>query len=399
MTMPAIFRRIYTIYIAIRRVFIRLMIPMMVALLLVKFSLSNLLIREKTKISQLSSITVLIPLNYTIGKHNFDGAGKDISSMLEEFARLNVTTVITQVSRKPLHAAFDILRDEELLSDIRKSKAVIISIPGSSGILVPILKFLGVRKIIFRSHNAEFFHRLDWIYASGDWLQRLRHGFKLVFGLFGDFLAASFSFHIWAISEFEIDVYWQRLLGSHSHKVYFFPYSPPNWIRELRELNKADKEFAAIIGTNNPRTITNRLSDELIELLPMIQARALEVSLKLVSFGATNPIRGVEHLGYLDEEEFKDVLGKTQIAIVVSEYGWGFKTKIGDAVYLDQQVVVGDKIFMRLGIWRSAVTPILFWLNDDSEGKQARLKSAPSNAALINSIEWSRRKAIESSIL
>jgi hypothetical protein len=78
--------------------------------------------------------------------------------------------------------------------------------------------------------------------------------------------------------------------------------------------------------------------------------------------------------------------------LVPSGFGWGFKTKIGDALFFNQAVIVPRDLYNKSGIWKDRLIPIDDWSKIDS----LEISDQIDNGALIQSINDIRSNCIKS---
>lgn len=304
----------------------------------------------------------IFPKDFNLNVPNYNGGSKDIQSMYEQICSLSISFETLRVSRRTGHALYHLLEVQNRYL-LMSSKRILLSIPGSSGGIVMFLRFLGFRNITFRSHNAEVLHRLDWLRAAGNIRTFMASLKKILFGGISDFLVAIFASDILSVSQLEIDIYWRRFLSNNSLKVHYFPGMSPSHISECFDDDNSEtlnRSLAVVVGGYQKGTLISKAESQFLEYGSRIQNFVHTKGLSLASVGDDVYLNFCDiNFGYIDE--YEKLLRKTSLLIIPTSLGWGFKTKIADAVTLHQGIVVHRRLYNRLGDWKKMVTPIDNW--------------------------------------
>jgi hypothetical protein len=308
------------------------------------------------------SVLLIVPSDVNPRLNNYNGGAKDIQSMYEQIRSLGISCDVISVSRRTGHALRLLLSNQNRVL-LYSSKQIILSIPGSSGGILLYLRLLGLPNLIFRSHNAELLHRLDWLKSSrsfGSFIMSLR---KLILGSLSDLMVATFATDILSISQSEIRLYWSRLFPWTSRKLHYFPFMSPSHISAILSVGPQsdfENSLAMIVGGFKKGTLISRPDKQFIEHGSKVKDFVHANGFSLVSVG-----EGVSYkfcdTNYGHATEFDMLLRNTSLVIVPSSIGWGFKTKIADAVTLHQSIILPRKQYDRLGEWAKMVTPIDNW--------------------------------------
>jgi hypothetical protein len=318
--------------------------------------------RNSSTIYRDLSVLLIVPSDADPRLNNYNGGAKDIQSMYEQIKSLDIPCDAISVSRRTGHALRTLLSDQNRAT-LYSSKHILISIPGSSGGILLCLRLLGLSNLIFRSHNAELLHRLDWLKCSRSFGSFMLSSKKLFFGSLSDLMVATFATDVLSVSQLEIRVYWNRYFPWVSRKVHYFPGMSPSHISAILSA-KVPSNFsnsqAMIVGGFQKGTLISRPDKRFIEHGSKIKDFVNANGFSLVSVGD-----GVSYefcdTNYGHTNEYETLLRDTALIIVPSSIGWGFKTKIADAVTLHQSIILPRKQYDRLGEWAKMVTPIDNW--------------------------------------
>jgi hypothetical protein len=185
----------------------------------------------------------------------------------------------------------------------------------------------------------------------------------MILGFTSDLSVSIFAETILSVSQMEMEKYWKRYFPWSSRKLVYFPGMTPSHIA----LNKPglgvslnSRSFATIVGGFNRGTIISQPDKQFLESGLLLKEYVHSLGLSLVSVGD-----GVEY-NFCDTNfgltnNYEEILKNTSLVIVPSSTGWGFKTKIADAVTLHQSVIIQGTQYDRLGDWQQMVSPINDW--------------------------------------
>jgi hypothetical protein len=301
-----------------------------------------------------NGIYVLVPISFQMGPvRQFSGSSKDLTSMIEQLNDIEFELI--NVSKSSLFAIYDLFYRSKLWHLVRADK-ILISISGSSGFLVMLLRLSTSATIVMRSHNAELPHRLHWLVLAPNIFNRIKIIKKLFLGFFGDILATLFAHRILSISDYEIEVYWKRLNPFCTNKFIYYPYKSPSWVKDL-SLNKI---YVTIVGGFDKSTLISNADSNFVSSGLKIQKMVHLNDLRLASYGDDTFYDFCDiNFGFLDD--VLTVMNQTSITLIPASSGWGFKTKIADAIELGQVVLIPRNLYNRIGIWKEVVIPVDDW--------------------------------------
>jgi hypothetical protein len=306
-----------------------------------------------------SEIFVLVPKDFEDKSLNHGGSTKDITSLIQEIQSRGKNVKTIALSRSFLGAVYQFYLNRALLQEVRCSSSIIVSIPGQSGILLSWLALQTKSKMIFRSHNAELLHRIDWFKVEKKLQNKIRALKKMTFGFIGDFLASLFADEIWSISDYEVAHYWKKIFFFSESKIHFFPYFPPQ--RNILEINQQkNPDYVSIIGAASKGTAISLPSESFCLQGNRIKLICETLNLRLISLGSDSFFEFC-HLNFGYVPQVDKIIENTKVVLIPTSFGGGFKTKIGDAIVNNQNVIVESTLHKKLGIWASQVREISSW--------------------------------------
>ena len=305
-------------------------------------------------------VLVIVGKDYLIEGLNYNGSTKDIQSLIEDIELNHIRFKLVLVSRKSLHAWIDL--KTQIIDGVnrRHFSDVIVSIPGASGFLLPGLRILGFSNIHFRSHNAEVLHRIDWLRTEVGILGRLRILKKLIFGAISDFLVAYLSTTILMISKVEITKYWNKWFPLCKKKFVYFPYKPPSHLVNIIHGRNPKERFVLIVGPYNSGTKISEADKDFLRNGAKIRDYFNREGFKLNSVG-----NGVYYdfcdlnFGFVEDI---DLLVRSAVFVLIpTSRGWGFKTKILDALFNNIGVVLSLNLAQRSAPYSEFYSVVTSW--------------------------------------
>jgi len=315
----------------------------------------------KNSIERLKFLLIL-PSDYVVDAPNYNGGAKDIQSLHEQIKSLGISHDLMMVSRRTGHSLYEMFRPQNA-SKILSAEHIIISIPGASGGILLFVRLFSGNNVIFRSHNAEVFHRLDWIKAARSFSTFHKSLRKLFYGFCSDLSVSLFAREIITISQVEAQLYWRRYFPWTARKVIYFPGKSPSHISSIlsgQTISILKRPLAVIVGGAQADTLISIADQKFVNSGSKIRDFVHSKGLLLVSVGEGVSYKFCdENYGHTNDLEM--LLKKTAIIIIPTSLGWGFKTKISDAVTLHQSVILPRTQYERLGNWREMATPIDDW--------------------------------------
>jgi hypothetical protein len=335
-------------------------------------------------------VIVLVPSRYKAGELYATGSNKDIESALECLQENGVAFKSFGISKNPVWGIYEIFYKHRIIRLLISSKQIIISMPGSIFFLLTVLRFTCKAQIIVRSHNAELLHRLEYFKLAKNFHEKIFFMKKSLQGFSSDFLCTLFANQILVINDYEIKSYWNKINPFMKSKFLFFPYRPPVWSSH----KNSERNHVLILGGLDPKTYTNTPEVNFLEAAPSINSFVELNKLRLISIGTTlNETFKYEYFSYV--ENLLDILNSTKVLLVPSRFGWGFKTKIGDALFLNQTVIVPRNLYNKVGIWKAGLIAIDDW----SEINSIIIEDNINNSSLFDYINLCRSNTAKSLFL
>jgi hypothetical protein len=275
------------------------------------------------------------------------GSNKDIQSILEILSHNNidVRTVAIPRSLKGTYLLFRQLCDIKLLSTA-DNILFIHSIPGSRLLDILTIKLIYPRSpIYYRSHNAEFFHRLDTLKAASTLRPRLHFGYLAIRHFLSDLFISRLVSYIWCISRADLFTYWMRL----SKNSVFLPYvSRPvtqhPCLSPLSSSLPVLSSFGTVIRRGDIALQQELNYYNIISQLPRDILRKVVFQQTSSQLEDLSPAF-VEHVNPVDIFSYYP---KISLLVLASELGRGCKTKIVDAIAFHRTCFIPYRLFERL---------------------------------------------------
>ena len=312
-------------------------------------------------------VLFLVPQGFNISdpkNNNLNGSTKVNESIVELLKEMKIRYEIECVSKTFLASVYQLIKVTRNAKRILYCHKVLISIPGSSGYLATFLSVICRKDVIFLSHNAELFHRRDWIRNIKGIRRKILYAFKAVNGFVSDLLVANSNCDVLVLGEREIELYWNRIkLRKFDLKsVHYFPYIPPKRLRFSK--SETSRINVAIVGTFAPNIGENRGNNSFFISLNPITKILNKVGLDLITIGHGNEYASrvcKKNYGFVDDKAYLALNSKICAILVPSDWGWGFKTKIADAIFANQRVYLPRTLGERYPSWAQALFLIDSW--------------------------------------
>lgn len=282
-------------------------------------------------------------------KHLYAGSTKDIRGRTEYLQNRNIQCDELVVADRS---------DESLMWELKKHNLSDYSHVLIEFTLYPrsirVLKYgMPHIAVLVRPHNAEFYHRMHYVFCSvrrGD--QRPRQAIKNILEgisrLKLDYVCGAEADRIFSITRWETENYWRWLV--HPARVATLPYYVPaayasrialrnNQKRQLCVCLMSDGEiqscFLVDAATNYARLV-NQLNGNLPRW-------------EFVTTGSYGPSATSTRVRFTDRLDSPyDILTEAKAVAVLTNYGYGFKTKLLDAICTGCYVLVPPRLYTRL---------------------------------------------------
>lgn len=284
----------------------------------------------------------VIPVSANSEELRFHGSTKDIRCRTEFFKTLGFTVNEIAVARQ----ANKIIKQFNEV-DLREYRFTVFDLPGSYPDALRYIKKASPNAlVIFRAHNPEFFHRIDWMFAEKTVRGKLRGLRRAVVGLYRDIRTVYYADYLLPISDWDANYYWQWL--GRPKKIVTVPYFlPTKYLSDAAEETKKEKLcvcFTAIL-------LTPLMVDAIKNFTDLVEAlgdRCGDWTFGVIGSTTDANIRHsrVHVMGVLDSPF--EVIHRARAVAILSDYGRGFKTKIMEAIHARAYVLVTPSLLKRL---------------------------------------------------
>jgi hypothetical protein len=198
--------------------------------------------------------------------------------------------------------------------------------------------------LLTRSENAELLHRRDWIRAMGPSVAAAKLAVRAVLNTAAEVQAARRSDALLSISHWEAEYYWPKLAAR--GKIEWLPYYVPD--QYLGDLGRGDsvKQRDCVCLTSTKK---NPLIDDSVRGFERAVAGIPANSdWRFLVTGPTASTQGgrIESTGMLSSPG--EVLRSSRAVALLSDYGYGFKTKLLEAVVAENRVLVTPGLRRRM---------------------------------------------------
>jgi hypothetical protein len=287
----------------------------------------------------------IVPDSVIAPKHRFLGSTKDIRGRTEYFRYRGFDSEeIVVFNRKD-----SVLKRILAGRDLSKFDAIFIELPIYPATIRYLRQNHSELRIFVRSINAEFYH--DWHYVLsglkyGYWRKALLYSLFAWRRLYWDYVCAYNSDKLFCITEWERKYYWSYLIGK--KKPVTLPYFlPSEYIFDNMDTSKSDKCICLLSTIEN-----SFLADAAENFIGAV--RGLGGDLPTWDFYLTGanslmpnePVARLNATGLLDSPY--EILAKSRAMAILSDYGFGFKTKILDAILHKCFVLMTPGLYKRL---------------------------------------------------
>ena len=303
----------------------------------------------------------LVPKRCLQSDKVFLGSTKDVWGRLDIFESLRLefaTVPLLEDETAWSKARLNIKRLKKFVSFLAPQapfRMVIFDMPGSCpGLAAHVRKMFPESKLVFRSHNAEFFHRLDRVSYFESWADRFRlFGIALKQPLRDRRMVATVD-EVWTISEVDAKFYWKPLAASRGEagKVSVMPYFMADKYETMIDRAALASKDNSIVCISSGRTKPGRIEPNVEEFFQFVEKHGSSPELEGWRFEVTGSLQAgwrpakVTELGYLPTPF--DAVARSKYVFLHADSGWGFKTKILDALLCDNVLVVSKGMYKKL---------------------------------------------------
>lgn len=292
------------------------------------------------------SVLHIYPKSAKIQELWFHGSTKSVRSVVEYLQSRPVELTIVDIERKR-GEMIEGLKDFDKRKNLKKYDRIIFDIPGT---YPKAIKFLRKRapyaRLIIRTHNAEFFHRVDWTLAEKTWRKKLLRLRSAVRGLLGDVVAAHIADYVLPVVDWDAKWYW-KLVG-HPSKIVTVPYFTPTEYLGPRPADREKTDLCVCFTSVESSPLMMDATKNFVDLVDGLQGRCDNWEFTITgSTGNMNLCRARIQTTGLLKSPF-EVLDRARAVAVLSDYGRGIKTKIIEAIHARAYVLVTPGLYKRL---------------------------------------------------
>lgn len=199
--------------------------------------------------------------------------------------------------------------------------------------------------LVTRSANAELLHRVHWMRAMGPSVRSLKLGVRTALTTSAELWSGRRSDAVLAISPWEVAHYWSRTLPS--NRIRWLPYYVPDTYLSELLVGDAVKEKTCVCLTSTRRNPL--IEDSVRGFERAVGSLTAADGWRFLVTGDLESTRGdgrIESTGLLDTPA--PLLRRSRAVALLSDYGFGFKTKLLDAVVAGNRVLVTPGLYRRI---------------------------------------------------
>ncbi len=225
----------------------------------------------------------------------------------------------------------------------------IYNIPGSNLSSILVIRLFAIRaKVYFRSHNAEYLHRLETAHVSQGYA-RFRNKILAIKRVISDYFIGKVVSNVIAISRSDITDYWSHLTGN----CYYFPYITQS------DMTPAGHTYGACSGLTKIVSLGTVIQKGEIALRQEINfydyVRALEDEVAshylFIQSAAQKPELAPSRVKCLfPVESLSSLLADASAVVLSASEGRGTKTKLVDAVVQGLPVIAPYSLLRKLDV-------------------------------------------------
>lgn len=283
----------------------------------------------------------IIPISAANERLRFLGSTKDFRCRTHYFQARGIEYLELLVQRRTL----DIIRRVARLN-LPTFDTIILDIPKAYPLVLRYLRIVAPHaQLLFRSHNAEFPHRLEWMRASHGAVPKLRCAGHALTGLVKDILSLRYADYVLPICDADARQYWCRL--GDQKKILNLPFFLTPEFTPIPCFPFQKKNFCVCITSVQINPLVLDAARNFIHFVRNLGNRHPEWRFSLT--GNVEELNGipprVESTGILSSPY--DILQQAKAVAILSDYGRGFKTKILEAIAANAYVLMTPKLYAR----------------------------------------------------
>ncbi len=303
-----------------------------------------------------SSVRLLhvVPKSFLSEQHRYLGSTKDIAGRVQYFQDRDLRSDLL-AHDKTMETVLSVLGS----ADLSPYTHVLIEKANYGAVFRHLRRKAPGAKIIFRAHNAEILHRVDYVRACLS-PPRTRGMAEIVQNIsnvawYGarDLSVARHVDHVLSISQWDTEHYWRYLAPKTRTTTAPF-FLPRQYVGETRTgLRK--KQLGIVIGSSQPGPL---IEDGVNRFFGLLRKTGVEL---YENAGWRFVISGARTKRMPNAAAFKalriqrsnvetpyELFGPARATLIASDFGYGFKTKILEAITCEAFVICAPGLYRRL---------------------------------------------------
>jgi glycosyltransferase involved in cell wall biosynthesis len=202
-------------------------------------------------------------------------------------------------------------------------------------------------RIVLSVHNAELYHRVDFLRAEGLSRQTPRMLKHLLTRPLYDLLCGRLADFVVAVSEWEVEHYWSRFLPP--AKVRYMPWHLPELYRRTLPSAGQKKAQCVCLMSTAPNALVRNAGEWFARAVSSLGDDGQDWRFLMTGDRSLFPVPTggrITWTGFLESPY--PVLAESTAMALLTNYGYGFKTKIMEAILTRTYTFVGSQLFERL---------------------------------------------------
>jgi len=280
---------------------------------------------------------------YTLPEYLYLGATKDIRGRTEYFQARGIDFKELLAYKDRYYEAISSLSRETL----QQYSAVIFEATFSPSAIQLVKTISPATTVIVRSHNAELLHRWDYVRSQGLSLSAFKSLRQLFKNAACDYLSGKHADFISSISRWENDHYWSRAVNN--SKLKHVPFFLPESYSAM--MPKSDQKRLQCVNftSASPNPLIADATRNFINAVKNLKGQCSDWTFYITGdetkYGINTPDE-IKWLGFLKDPY--QILAESRAMALLSDYGYGFKTKILEAIVAKAYILLTKGLYQRM---------------------------------------------------